>query len=132
MVCFDILLAVPIGTKRQTLGNLMRMDHIQKNYSTDVLGCFELNGYLLIRVAACDSDAVGILQDVPCPFFCVQVKLLRTDRLLYRNFKATGDSKRPPRDLTVLKDVYWSATKLEKCHSPTSMIIASIDLACEF
>jgi hypothetical protein len=132
MVCFDIVLAFPLGTKQQTLGNVMRMDHIQENYVADVVGCFELNGYLVFRLAACDKDAVGILRDLPCPFFCLQVKLLRTDRILYRNFKATGDSKRPPRDSTILKDVYWSATNLEKCHTPNSILIASTDLACEF
>lgn len=117
MVCFDILLAVPIQTKRQTLGNCLRLDHIRKHYSADSLGFQTIGRYMFFRLAVCDTDAVGVLRDLPCPFFCVWVKFLRSDTLLYSYTKATGSRIVPPRDSKLLKDMYWSAAKLERCYS---------------
>lgn len=121
MVCFDILLGVPLGTARQTLGNQLRLERICKNFSADSLGSFEKNGYRFFRLIACDKDAVGILRDVPSPFFCIWVRSLRTGTYLYSNFQATAKSIVPPREPVLLQDVYWSATKLEKCHIATAV-----------
>jgi hypothetical protein len=115
MVCFDITLAVPLyQSYKRNVVQMQRIEHLRKANNADVLGCVKENDIEYIRFAACDEDAVGLLRDAPHPVYCVQVKLLRTENLLYSFYKATLKKVIPPRDNKVLKDIYWSASQLER------------------
>jgi hypothetical protein len=114
MVCFDIVLAYPISPREASNQVFaQRIEHLRKHYRADSLGELYQGGLKLTRFAICDEDAIAFLRDVPNPTFCLSIALLRTDTLLYSNYKVTGQTRKPPQD-SLLKQVYWTASKLEK------------------
>ena len=121
MVCFDIVLAYPLSSRHRANEVFdQRLEHLRKHYRADSLGELYEGGLKLTRFAICDEDAVAFLRDVPNPTFCISITLLRSDTLLYSNYKATGQSIRPPQHL-LLKQVYWTAAKLEKWQPPKNV-----------
>lgn len=114
MVCFEIMLAYPVSErKRNNVVFDTRMEHLRKHYRADSLGeTYDKNMKYTIY-AVCDEDAVAFLRDVPNPTFCVSIKILRTDAVLYSNYKFTGKYIQPPHHL-LLKKVYWRAAQLQK------------------
>jgi hypothetical protein len=115
MVCFDITLAYPtLQSYKATLTQEQRLEHLRKHYNADTLGTSRENGIVYVRFAVCDEDAVGLLRDIPHPVYCIQIKILRRNSLLYSFWKVTNIEVIPPRNHKVLKDVYWSASQLER------------------
>lgn len=115
MVCFDITFAYPLQQK--TSGNLLqakRLEQLRKYFNADTLGSGTHLGEKTVRFAVCDFDAVALLRDIPEPIYCLEIKILRTDIVLYSNKKKTGIAIIPPRDSLVLKKVYWNASQLER------------------
>lgn len=128
MTCFEVLLAFPISSLyRQNLGNRLRLDHLRKHCSMDLISMYTKNGYTFYHCFICDTDAVRLLRDVPFPVFCVWIKFLRTNQFLYSCYKATHHYVLPPRFPTLLKDIYWYATKLEKGQFPLGMLKKPIE-----
>jgi hypothetical protein len=114
MVCFDIVIGYPVSSRRESNSTFdTRIEHLRKHYRADSLGEAYEEGLKLIRFAICDEDAIAFLRDVPSPTFCLSIALLRKDTLLYTNYKATGQYTKPPQH-PLLKQVYWTASKLEK------------------
>jgi len=114
MVCFDILLAFSYSERDvQNTMNEKQLGHLRKHYAADFLGGWIDGGIQFLRLAACDTDAVGLLQVLPSSIYCVYVKILRTDTLLYSYYRVTGIRVKPPQNL-LLKKVYWSASQLER------------------
>jgi hypothetical protein len=119
MVCFEVEIAVPLSQRHDSNNVfLQRIDHLRKHYNGDPLQSFVKQNYRHLRFAFCDEDAVGFLRDVPHATICVQIKFIRTDILLYSNYKYTGTSSVPPKQL-LLKKVYWMASSLERWYQPT-------------
>ena len=116
MVCFDITLAYTSSQNYRTrVTQERRLEHLRKHYNADSIGTpLEKNGILYRRFALCDEDAVGFLRDIPEPVYCIQIKILRTESLFYSFWKATNIAVTPPRKHKLLKDVYWSASQLER------------------
>jgi hypothetical protein len=115
MVCFDITVAYPLQQREST--NLLqkkRLEHLRKYFNADILGMGIHSGDMTVRFAACDFDAANLLRDIPEPVYCIQIKILRTDVVLYSNKKKTGLAVIPPRDSLILKKVYWNASQLER------------------
>ncbi len=114
MVCFDVEIAYPISSRFQTNQTFeRRIEHLRKHHRGDPLSQSFQGNLKHIRLAFCDEDAVAFLRDVPQPTFCVSIKLLRSDLLLYSNFKYTTTWVKPPRH-PLLKKIYWTASSLEK------------------
>jgi hypothetical protein len=115
MVCFDITLAYPSDTPYKARGTQEKhLEHLRRNHNADSLGSSKEDGFVYTRFAVCDEDAVGLLRDIPHPVYCVSIKILRTDIVLYSCWKVTQQYVIPPRKCTLLKDVYWSASQLER------------------
>jgi hypothetical protein len=115
MVCFDITLAYPSDiTYRIRVSQEKHLEHLRRNHSADSLGSFKKDGIVYTRFAVCDEDAVGLLRDIPHPVYCVSIQILRTKSVLYSFWKVTQQFVIPPRNNTLLKDVYWSASQLER------------------
>jgi hypothetical protein len=115
MVCFDILLAYPSDIQyKSRITQEQRLEHLRRYHNADNLGSSEEDGRVYIRFAVCDEDAVGFLRDIPHPVYCISIKMLRTDIVLYSFWKLTQRNVIPPRNSTLLKDVYWSANQLER------------------
>jgi hypothetical protein len=121
MVCFDITLAYPLQEQKATQHFLQkrRLEHLRKYFNADILGTTTQAGEVIIRFAVCDFDAASLLRDIPEPMYCVQIKILREETLLYSNFKKTGTKVIPPRYSSVLKEVYWNASQLERRVRPS-------------
>ena len=115
MVCFDILIAYPLSnkTKRNSLQK-ERLEHLRKYHNADCLGSEIKAGIQYIRYAVCDFDAGSFLRDIPEPMYCIRIKILRTESILYSFYKVTHTKSLPPRDSLVLKQVYWNASQLER------------------
>ena len=115
MVCFDITLAYPLGNSyKGLLVQEQRMEHLRRYHNADILGSKTEDGVVYMRFAICDEEAVALLRDMPTPVYCVQIKILRTEGLLYSFWRLTQTKCVPPRDSKLLKDVYWSASQLER------------------
>jgi hypothetical protein len=117
MVCFDITLAYPSDTTyKARVTQEKHLEHLRRNHNADTLGSSEKDGggFVYRRFALCDEDAVGLLWDIPHPVYCVSIKILRTDILLYSCWKLTQQYVIPPRKSKLLKDIYWSASQLER------------------
>ena len=115
MVCFDILLAYPIQNRNvMNVLQTRRLDLLRKQYNADIYELAEVNDTVYVRVIVCDESAVGFLRDVPPPIYCTQIRLLWNKKILYSFKKVTGESIVPPRDSLILKQVYWSASQLER------------------
>ena len=116
MVCFEIMMAYPLSNRKQNNAAFdTRMEHLRKHYRADSLGETHHNGYKYVIYAMCDEDAIAFLRDVPYPTVCVSIKILRSDILLYSNYKITRKYVEPPHHL-LLKKVYWRASQLQKWH----------------
>lgn len=114
MVCFTIEFAQPVmKLERQRVSQEMRLQHMSKHYNAGPLQGYEKDGIEYIRFAVCDYEAVDLLRDIPDPMTCVSVKLQRNDVYLYKNYKVVKEECPPPRD-SLLKKVYWMASKLER------------------
>jgi len=86
MVCFDITLAYPL--QQRTSINVLqskRLEHLRNCFNADILGMGTHAGEMTVRFAVCDFDAANLLRDIPEPVYCVQIKILRTDSILYSN-----------------------------------------------
>ena len=114
MSCFDILLAYPIS-ERHLINDLndKRIAAICRSYSGDIISKTIDTRLCYVRMKACDLDAAGILQDIPPRMYCIWVKFLRTNTLLYSYAKVTKQRVIPPRDRS-LKKIYWAASQLER------------------
>lgn len=123
MVCFEILFGLPLYTRESmNLAFQARFDHLRKHYNGDRLNSWINEKILYTRVRICDEDGVSLLRDVPRNTFCVSVKVLYTDHLLYSNGYRTGVQVVPPKDL-LFKRVYWTAMSLEKWQPPTAKLL---------
>jgi hypothetical protein len=115
MVCFDISIAYPLQRRYQT--NILqeeKISHMIKYHNGDFLGGKQIDNEMHIRVAICDEDAVGFLRDIPAGAYCLQIKDLHKNTLLYSFWKVTNVEVLPPRYDLILKKVYWSASQLER------------------
>ncbi len=114
MVCFDIVIGYPVSSRWESNRAFdARIEHLRKHYRADGLGEAYEGDLKLVRLALCDEDAVAFLRDVPNPTFCLSIAILRTNTLLYTNYKVTGQYTKPPQH-PLLKQVYWTASKLQK------------------
>ena len=115
MVCFDISIVYPLQ-KREKINvvQIQRLEHLRKYYNADIIETKKEAGHVIVRYAVCDFDAVGLLRDISDPLYCVEIKILRTNICLYSFKKITGVSILPPRDSNLLKQVYWTASQLER------------------
>ena len=117
MVCFQITIAYPLQRRYQT--NILqeqKINHMIKYHNGDYLDEEQVDNEMHIRVAICDEDAVGFLRDIPGGTYCLQIKVLRNNTLLYSFWKVTHVEVAPPRYDPLLKKVYWSASQLERRH----------------
>lgn len=115
MVCFDITVAYPLQQRQKNnIVQEQKMEHIRKSFNADILGSFVKENIQYIRFAVCDEDAFGLLRDIPQPVYCVEISILRTKDLFYSFKKITGLKVIPPRDILLLKKVYWAASQLER------------------
>lgn len=114
MPCCDILIAYPIHSRDNVNKSYdRRIEHLRKHYSANQIGSYTTQGFKLLRIGLCDEDAANFLQDLPEPTFCVKISILRTGDILYANKKVTKEWVAPPQDKN-LKQIYWSASQLEK------------------
>jgi hypothetical protein len=117
MVCFEIEIAYPIQKRQHSNTTYQkRIQHLQKHYCADPVAIKHNESFQHFTFAICDEDAVGFLRDLPFPTFCVKVAILRTNVLLYSNYKYTGVYVYPPRN-QLLKRVYWQASSLQKYYN---------------
>lgn len=115
MVCFEILIAFPLSYERKRdMLQQNRLEHLRKYHNADIVGKENKDGIQYVRYAVCDSDAVGLLRDIPEPMYCVRIKILRTNSILYSFYKVTQTKSLPPRDSFLFKEVYWNASQLER------------------
>lgn len=114
MVCFEVEIAYPlIAREDSNLTFLERIYHLSKHYRADAISTSRNGSFLHLTFAICNEDASGFLRDLPFPTFCVKIRILRSDNLLYSNYKYTGIYVYPPK-LLLLKQVYWQASSLQK------------------
>lgn len=114
MTCFEIILAVPVF-ERQTMNvlNDKKIAQLRKSYNADICKQKTAENQTVFQILVCNEDAVGFLQDLPSPVVCLRVSLVHEKTLLYSNYKKTHTKTIPPREL-LLKQVYWSASQLER------------------
>ena len=120
MVCFTITIAYPLSSRSK--GNIAyeeRIEHLRKHYRADSISQVYEGNENHLMFAVCDEDAVAFLRDLPPSTVCLSVGILRTNILLYSNYKRTGTFVQPPRHL-LLKKVYWRAYQLQKWDSKPS------------
>jgi hypothetical protein len=117
MVCFELEIAYPLQSREDSnLTYLERIHHLSKHYRADPIQSSRNGSFLHLVFAVCNEDASGFLRDLPFPTFCVKIRILRSDTLLYSNYKYTGIYVYPPK-LYLLKQVYWQASSLQKYYN---------------
>lgn len=114
MVCFTITIAYPLSSReRNNDAYEVRIEHLRRHYRADTISQSYEGNEKHVSFAICDEDAVAFLRDVPHPTVCISIGFLRSDILLYSNYKRTGIFIQPPQHL-LLKRVYWRAAQLQK------------------
>lgn len=114
MVCFTITIAYPLSAReKNNMVYEQRLEHLRKHYRADSISQRYEGNEKHVTFALCDEDAIAFLRDLPQPTACVSVGIMRTDIVLYSNYKRTGVFVQPPHNL-LLKKVYWRAAQLQK------------------
>lgn len=93
--------------------NDKKIAQLRKSYNADICKQKTAEEQTVFKILVCNEDAVGFLRDLPSPVFCLRVSLLHEKILLYSNYKQTHEKTIPPREF-LLKQVYWSASQLER------------------
>lgn len=130
MTCFELVLAYSLEhhcsaptsrVNRQVQREIQRkqqqqkqhIDHLCKHATAASRGSFVEGTTQIVIISACDLDAVSLLRDMPSGVYCLLVRRLFQNDVVYSNWKATQKTISPPRD-SMLKQVYWAASKLER------------------
>lgn len=114
MVCFNILIAYSYSQRHvQNTMNEKRIEHLRRHYNADFIGGWIDGGIQFFELAVCDEDAIAFLQDIPPAVYCISVKILRSDALVYSYAKVTHVRTIPPKH-PLIKQVYWAASQLER------------------
>ena len=116
MVCFSIQIFVPQQEKESNNSVLdRRVKQICKYMNAKIYQEQEKGDLKFYEVRLCDTDAVGLLRDLPTPFAVGRIDILHVNTNLYLH-----RNHHPPPRIPLLKDIYWLAKSTERWNLPIS------------